>query len=73
MTIPKRVRDKLGLKPGSKVEFDVNTQGQLIMRPANDDPRPGSPFGKWIGAAGPGPSTDELMRLLRGYDEDDAA
>lgn len=71
VTIPKRVRDRLGLKAGSKVEFDVNEAGYVVIRPANDDKPPANPFEKWVGFAGPGPSTDEIMRLMRGTDEDD--
>lgn len=70
VTIPKRVRDRLGLKPGSKVEFDVNEAGEVIVRPANDDKPPANPFEKWIGYAKGGMSTDEYMKLMRGYDDE---
>ncbi len=29
VTIPKKIRDKLGLKPGDKVDFEVNDKGKL--------------------------------------------
>ena len=70
VTIPKQVRDRLGLKPGSKIVFDVNADGYAIIRPANDDAPPANPFEQWVGHLKTGMSTDEMMRLMRGYDED---
>ncbi|MDR9417170.1 MAG: AbrB/MazE/SpoVT family DNA-binding domain-containing protein [Gracilimonas sp.] len=29
VTIPKKIRDKLGLKPGDKLRFELNEQGKL--------------------------------------------
>ena len=31
VTIPKHVREKLGVGPGDKVEFEVNIKGQVII------------------------------------------
>ena len=67
VTIPKAVRDRLGLKPGSKVEFRSGAAGEVIMVPT-DAERPPSRFLKFLGHAGPGLSTDEIMALLRGDD-----
>lgn len=37
VTIPKDVRDALGLKPGEPVEFDWNAAGEAVIRkPASD-------------------------------------
>jgi AbrB family looped-hinge helix DNA binding protein len=33
-TIPKRVRDRLGLKPGDRLEFVVQKDGTALMIPA---------------------------------------
>ena len=67
VTIPKRIRDALRLRPGSAVDFAVNEQGQVLLtpsgspavRPAKDryDAARGKATVKW--------RTDELMRLLR--------
>jgi AbrB family looped-hinge helix DNA binding protein len=67
VTIPKVVRDQLGLKPGSKVEFKSGRDGEIVMVPA-DEKRPPSRFAKFRGHAGQGMSTDEIMALLRGDD-----
>ena len=46
VTVPKRIRTRLGLRVGDRVEFVV--QGKhTIIRPVR---RPGNPFEKYIGA-----------------------
>lgn len=67
VTIPKAVRDMLGLKPGMKVEFKGGMDGEVILKRA-DGRRPPSRFEKYRGFLGPSPSTDEIMKLLRGDD-----
>jgi antitoxin PrlF len=32
VTIPKHIRDSLRLAPGSKLVFDVNAEGELVLR-----------------------------------------
>jgi AbrB family looped-hinge helix DNA binding protein len=39
ITIPKEIRDRLRLQTGHQVEFQVDRQGQVIMRPRNVDVR----------------------------------
>jgi antitoxin PrlF len=68
VTIPKPVRDYLGIEPGSQVEFRRAADGSIIIERA-DGTRPPSRFAKLVGSAGPGPTTDELMELLRGEPE----
>ena len=68
VTIPKRVRDYLGIEPGSEVKFRLAEDGHVIIERA-DGTRPPSRFEKLVGSAGPGPTTDELMKLLRGDPE----
>jgi AbrB family looped-hinge helix DNA binding protein len=67
VTIPKAIRDHLGLEPGSEVEFVIGKEGDYVLRRA-DGKRPPSKFAKLRGSAGKGMSTDELMALLRGED-----
>jgi antitoxin PrlF len=75
-TIPKHIRDSFGLKAGSKVVFAVNSQGELVLRPAC----PGQPtrqetmldrLERALAALGPIDTkweggTDSYMALLRG-------
>jgi AbrB family looped-hinge helix DNA binding protein len=69
VTIPKRVRDYLGIRPGVEVAFRRGDDGSIIIE-RTDGTRPPSRFAKLVGSAGPGPSTDELMALLRGDEPD---
>jgi antitoxin PrlF len=68
VTIPKPVRDHLGIVPGSEVEFRRAADGSIVIEKADGTRQP-SRFAKLVGSAGPGMSTDELMELLRGDPE----
>lgn len=65
VTIPKPVRDHLGIAPGSEVEFRLAADGNIVIEKA-DGTRPPSRFAKLVGVAGPGLSTDEIMAITRG-------
>lgn len=67
VTIPKRLRDYLGLKPGSVVEFELAAGGEVVLKTA-EEPKKGR-FDALLGSAKRGMTTDEIMRLLRGDDE----
>ena len=66
ITIPKNVRELLGIKPGSKVDFRRAENGDFVIY-ANGE-KAESRFAKMRGTAPRGLSTDELMALLRGDD-----
>ena len=65
VTIPKPIRDFLGIKPGSMVDFKRAPDGSIVLVPANDA-KPESRFAKFRGHAKGGLSTDEIMALTRG-------
>ena len=67
VTIPKVLRDHLDLKPGSEVRFRYGPNREIILERA-DGEQPPSRFAKLRGHAGPGPTTDEIMKMLRGDD-----
>ena len=50
---------------GGHFHIVVADDGNIIIERA-DGTRPPSRFTKWVGSAGPGLSTDEIMELLRG-------
>ncbi len=65
VTIPKAVRDHLGIVPGTEVRFRRAEDGSVVIEPVGT-PKPQSRFAKFLGHAGPGPSTDEIMEMTRG-------
>ena len=66
VTIPKPVRDHLGIVPGSQVAFRRATDGSIVIEKADaPGPQP-SRLASLRGHAGRGMSTDEIMALLRG-------
>ncbi|TMK06650.1 MAG: AbrB/MazE/SpoVT family DNA-binding domain-containing protein [Alphaproteobacteria bacterium] len=67
MTIPKWVRDYLGIAAGTEVAFRRAADGSIIIERA-DGTRPPSRLSKVRGIAGSGPSTDEIMAMLRDDD-----
>ena len=69
VTIPKKVRDALKLAPGDGVDFDVNREGQVVVRKTRG--RSGVKRGRFDSARGKAQvkwRTDDLMALLRGAD-----
>jgi antitoxin PrlF len=65
VTIPKAVRDRLGIVPGSRVAFELADDGRIVLAKI-DGAAPVSRFASLRGVAGPGLSTDEIMALTRG-------
>lgn len=65
VTIPKPVRELLGIGPGSSVDFKRAADGSIVIEKAKGV-RPKSRLAELRGIAGPGLSTDEIMALTRG-------
>lgn len=65
VTIPKAVRELLGIVPGSKVEFHRAGDGSVVIRRSDGEVRR-SRFDRLRGHAGPGLDTDAIMALTRG-------
>ncbi|OGA30328.1 MAG: AbrB family transcriptional regulator [Betaproteobacteria bacterium RIFCSPLOWO2_02_FULL_65_24] len=71
VTIPKRVRDHLGIKPGSGVEFEVGPKGEVMLRKAgraSKRARPRTRFAAVRGTATVKLRTEEILALTRGED-----
>lgn len=66
VTIPKKVREYLGIVPGSAVDFDLGQDGRVTVRKAGRRrPPKRSPFARVRGRASAGMSTDDIMALTR--------
>jgi AbrB family looped-hinge helix DNA binding protein len=67
VTVPKKVRDYLGLKPGAAVTFERLATGEITLRAAQGaaKARP-SRFAKLRGRATIRMKTEEILALTRG-------
>lgn len=65
VTIPKSVRDLLGLVPGSLIDFERADDGRIVLVKVGEAQR-SSRFARLRGHAGKGLSTDAIMALTRG-------
>ncbi len=65
VTIPKKVREVMGVGPGSAVDFELDADGRVVLVKAAG-PRRVSPFARVRGRATVKMSTEEIMALTRG-------
>ena len=67
ITLPKEVRERLGIRQGDRLEF-IEENGQTIMRRVSPLE---NPFLRWVGVAPlpDGLTSGEWQRELRGWDE----
>jgi antitoxin PrlF len=65
VTIPKKVREKLGVHPGEEVGFEEKGDLILIRKAVTK-----SPFDQWVGKLKhlKGQRSDNLVREIRGHD-----
>jgi len=67
VTIPKRVRDLLGIKPGSTVDFELTPSGDVLLRHGKRKAKqPTQRFASLRGIATVKMSTDQILALTRG-------
>ena len=67
VTIPKRVRELLGIKPGSAVDFELTPAGDVLLRHGKRKAEgPSRRFASVRGVATVKMSTDEILALTRG-------
>lgn len=62
VTIPKRVREKLGIVPYTEVEFVEESGRVYLVKSKSQD----NPFESLLGAGSVKMTTDEIMALTRG-------
>jgi AbrB family looped-hinge helix DNA binding protein len=75
VTIPKDVRDRLGIVPGSEVDFVPDDKGARLVLIASHADRDPKDFEDWILSVGNtfdtnGMTADEYMEWLRGPRDD---
>jgi AbrB family looped-hinge helix DNA binding protein len=66
VTIPKPVRDRLGIKTGTAVDFEVAEDGRAFLRKAGRQTTKPSRFSRIRGTATGRLTTDQIMALTRG-------
>ena len=71
VTIPKAIRDRLGLKPGGRVDFVVEPDGRVVLRPVAA-PEYADRLQAAMGSATAfqGMAPDAMTLLLRGERDD---
>jgi AbrB family looped-hinge helix DNA binding protein len=77
VTIPKRIRDALGIGPGSEIEFELDDTGARLVKvePEPEGETPGQRLVRLLQEAGrryadSGLTTDEIMEMTRGPFDD---
>jgi antitoxin PrlF len=66
VTIPKPIRDRLGIKAGTKVAFTIDKEGRAFLEAEGGRAVQPSRFERLRGTATTRLSTDEIMALTRG-------
>lgn len=66
VTIPKEIRDALGIKPGDEVAFEKTDSGYMIQKEEPTTAEGDDPFEKYRGSAESDETMPERMRRLRG-------
>ncbi len=60
VTIPKEIREKLGIKKGDEIEFERREEGYIIKKKSTDNP-----FERWRGKAETDKTVEERIKELR--------
>lgn len=66
VTIPKGIREALGIEPGDEVEFEQTESGYTLRKEAPTTADGDDPFEKYRGSAESDDTMPDRMRKLRG-------
>ncbi len=66
VTIPKAMREHMGVAQGQEVEFVAQPNGQVLMFAAKARVPDKNPFLKWVGVGVSGMTTEEILNETRG-------
>jgi len=61
VTIPRQIREAIGIKAGSKVKFEIHN-GECVLKKVIEE----DPFQRWAGYLKLSKTTDQIMEELRG-------
>jgi antitoxin PrlF len=66
VTVPKAIRQALGVGPGEEVDYQIQPDGKVLMFPVNKKAAQENPFRKFIGIGVSGMTTEEILNETRG-------
>jgi AbrB family looped-hinge helix DNA binding protein len=66
VTIPKEIRDEMGIEPGDEVSFEKTEEGYTVRKEEPTTAQGTDPFKKYRGSAEGEYTMPERMRRLRG-------
>ena len=72
VTIPQHIRETLGLLPDTEVEFEIDGDGVILRRATGVQTRGQRMVELMRGKGTIRMSTDEIMSLMRGSEDDEA-
>lgn len=66
VTLPKAMRQHLGILPGDAISYEPLPDGRVAISAVK--PKPVNRFARWAGKGVAGRSTEEILRATRGKD-----
>jgi antitoxin PrlF len=66
VTVPKAIRQVLGIEPGQEVDYQVQANGGVLMFPVKKTAVTKNPFLKFVGTGISGMTTEEILNETRG-------
>ena len=68
VTLPKAIREFLGVSPGQEIDYEALADGRVVIFPVRRDAAEDNPFKQLLGVGRRKRPTDEIMRETRGED-----
>jgi antitoxin PrlF len=68
VTVPKAIRQQLGVEPGQQIQYHTLSDGRVVISAAKPSADAKGKFAKWRGVGVQHRSTDAIMRDTRGDD-----
>ncbi|MDD2808300.1 AbrB/MazE/SpoVT family DNA-binding domain-containing protein [Rhodoferax sp.] len=68
VTLPKAIRDFLGVSPGQEIDYEALSDGRVVIFPVRRQAAQSNPYQQLLGVGLRKRPTDEIMRETRGED-----